>query len=124
MASELCRSHVFAISSYIENSPNSLCEAMQVGLPCVASYAGGIPSLVEQRRTGLLFPVGDAPLLADSIMRIFRDDGLACRLGAAARAEASERHAPERVLSQLLDAYNNVIGHDKESHYSETLARS
>lgn len=124
MADELCRSHVFALSSYIENSPNSLCEAMQVGLPCVASYAGGIPSLVDQGRTGLLFPVGDAPLLADSIMRIFRDDDFAFRLGAAARAEASARHSPERVLAQVLDAYRNVIGHDKESLYSEALARS
>src|SRR5882724_2493605 len=42
MAKELARSHIFAIASYIENSPNSLCEAMQVGMPCVASYVGGI----------------------------------------------------------------------------------
>ena len=64
MTRELRRAHVFAISSYIENSPNSLCEAMQAGMPCVATYAGGIPSLVEDGRTGLLFPPGDAPLLA------------------------------------------------------------
>ncbi len=124
MVRELCRAHVFAISSYIENSPNSLCEAMQVGLPCVASYTGGIPSLVEQGRTGLLFPAGDAPLLADAIGQIFRDDDLACRLGVAARAEASERHAPERVLSQLLNAYKNVIAHDKKPHYTEAVSRS
>jgi glycosyltransferase involved in cell wall biosynthesis len=109
LAKELCRAHVFTISSYIENSPNSLCEAMQVGLPCVASYAGGIPSLVEHGRTGLLFPMGDAPLLADAILRIFRDDDLASRLSWAGRAEASERHAPQRVISQLLNAYERVI---------------
>jgi glycosyltransferase involved in cell wall biosynthesis len=117
MARELCRAHVFAISSYIENSPNSLCEAMQVGLPCVATYTGGIPSLVEHGRTGLLFPTGDAPLLADMIMRIFRDDDLACRLGRAARAEASERHAPQRVVSQLLNAYNHVIANGHETYH-------
>jgi glycosyltransferase involved in cell wall biosynthesis len=115
MAKELCRAHVFAISSYVENSPNSLCEAMQVGLPCVATYTGGIPSLVEHGRTGLLFPTGDAPLLADMILRIFRDDDLACQLGRAARAEASERHAPQRVVSQLLCAYNDVIANSQET---------
>ena len=96
MARELCRAHVFVISSYIENSPNSLCEAMQVGLPCVATYAGGIPSLVRNGSTGLLFPPGDAPLLAEAIARLFREDHLACRMGRAARIEASERHARKR----------------------------
>ena len=110
MARELERAHVFAISSYIENSPNSLCEAMQVGLPCAASYAGGIPGLVDHGRTGFLFPCGDAPLLADSILRIFRDDDLAARLGQAARDEATYRHAPERVVAQLLAAYNHAAG--------------
>ena len=110
MARELCRAHVFAISSYMENSPNSLCEAMQAGLPCVATFAGGMPTLVHHGRTGLLFPPGDAPLLAEAIMRIFRDDDLARRLGREARTEASARHAPRRVVSQVLDAYRAAAG--------------
>jgi glycosyltransferase involved in cell wall biosynthesis len=118
MARELSRAHVFAMSSYVENSPNSLCEAMQVGMPCVASYAGGIPSLLEQGRTGLLFPTGDAPLLADAIMRIFRDDDLAIRLGRAARAEASEQHTPQRVVTQLLDAYTYVISDGRQVYHN------
>jgi len=124
MARELCRAHVFAISSYIENSPNSLCEAMQVGLPCVATYAGGIPSLVEHGRTGLLFPAGDAPLLADMILRIFRDDDLASRLSRAARVEASERHAPQRVTSQVLNAYNDVMANGQEAYYAQAVLQS
>src|SRR5258708_2713571 len=121
MVIQLSRAQVFAISSYIENSPNSLCEAMQVGLPCVATYAGGIPSLVEHGRTGLLFPPGDAPLLADAIMRIFRDDDLATWLGQAARTEASERHAPQRVISQLLNAYDNVVANNHHAEQVQTL---
>lgn len=109
VAGELCRAHVFALASYVENSPNSLCEAMRVGVPCVATYAGGIPSLVEHRRTGLLVPPGDAQVLADTIMSIFRDDNLAIQLGRAAAADASERHAPRVVLSQVLNAYSSVL---------------
>ncbi|HTM50339.1 MAG TPA: glycosyltransferase family 4 protein [Bryobacteraceae bacterium] len=108
MAAELSRAHVFATASYVENSPNSLCEAMQVGLPCVASYTGGIPSLVQHGETGLMFPMGDAPLLADSIARIFRSDELAAHLGDNARIEATSRHAPPKVASQTLAAYNEV----------------
>src|SRR5258708_19667723 len=101
MVIQLSRAQVFAISSYIENSPNSLCEAMQVGLPCVATYAGGIPSLVEHEKTGLLFPTGEAPLLADAILRIFRNEDLAGRLGRAARTEASHPHSPPPFLRHL-----------------------
>jgi glycosyltransferase involved in cell wall biosynthesis len=124
MAAQLSRAHVFAISSYIENSPNSLCEAMQVGLPCVATYVGGIPSLLHHGRTGLLFPPGDAPLLADAIMRIFRDDDLAGRLSRAARAEASERHAPQRVISQLLNCYHDVVANSREAYHVRTVSKT
>jgi glycosyltransferase involved in cell wall biosynthesis len=123
MADQLSRSHVFAISSYIENSPNSLCEAMQAGLPCVATFAGGIPSLVEHGRTGLLFPAGDAALLADSILRIFRSDDLAAGLGRAARASATERHDPQRIVSQLLNAYQTVLA-DGRTTQQELVAVS
>jgi glycosyltransferase involved in cell wall biosynthesis len=109
MSKELSRAHLFATASYVENSPNALCEAMQVGLPCVATYVGGIPSLIKDRQTGLLFPPGDAPLLADAITKIFRDDDFAIGLGRAARIEASKRHAPQRVITQLLNAYHDVV---------------
>lgn len=105
MIRELKRAHVFTIASYIENSPNSLAEAMTLGMPCVASFVGGIPDMVRDNETGLLFPVSDVPLLADKIRRVFADDGLAERLGSNARAVAIERHDPARVKGELLDAY-------------------
>jgi glycosyltransferase involved in cell wall biosynthesis len=109
MTSELLRAHVFAITSYIENSPNSLAEAMLVGMPCVASYVGGIPDMVRTGETGLLYPVDDVPLLADKIRSIFNDDELAVRLGSQARNVARERHDPQRVVEQLIAAYNKIL---------------
>jgi len=109
MAKELSRSHVFAITSFIENSPNSLAEAMQIGMPCVASYVGGIPDMIEDGVTGALFPCGDEALLAQSIRRIFLNDELAVNLGAAARKVAMKRHSPERVVEQLLSAYKDIL---------------
>jgi glycosyltransferase involved in cell wall biosynthesis len=108
MAAQLERAHVFALPSFIENSSNSLCEAMQVGVPSVASYVGGIPSLVDHNQTGLMFPPGDPAVLASSILRIFRDGDLAVRLSRAARAEASQRHAPAHVVSQVMQAYREI----------------
>lgn len=109
MARELTRAHVFTITSYIENSPNSLAEAMQVGLPCVASFTGGIPGMMQDGESGLLTPVGDIPVLADNIRRIFRDDELAVKLGRGASTAAAVRHNPETVVGQLMAAYNRVL---------------
>lgn len=108
MARELLRAHLFVISSYVENSPNSLAEAMLVGMPCVASYVGGIPSMVEDGRTGWLYPVDDIPLLAERIRTVLRDDEAASRVGEAAREVAVRRHDPARVTDQLLAAYGQM----------------
>lgn len=106
---ELLRSHVFAITSYIENSPNSLAEAMLVGMPCIASFVGGIPDMVSNGDTGLLYPVDDVPLLASKIRQVFLDDKLAIRLARNARSVARERHDPRRVTEQLITAYERIL---------------
>jgi L-malate glycosyltransferase len=109
MTTELCKAHVFVIPSLLENSPNSLCEAQLVGLPCVASYCGGIPSLVEEGQTGLLFTAGDATVLAERIRELFVDDHLARKLGAQARQTALTRHDPETVTRTVMKTYESVI---------------
>ena len=110
MARELARSHAFVISSYIENSPNSLAEAMLIGMPCVASFVGGIPSMVDDRRTGLLYPVDDVALLAGRIRQLLSDNEAATRIGVAAREAALARHDPVTVTDQLLAAYGRIAG--------------
>ncbi len=109
MSKELCNSHAFAITSLLENSPNSLCEAQLVGLPCVASYVGGIPSLVDEGKTGLLFPAGDAAVLAERIREIFINDDLARKLGTIARKTALRRHDPQTVVRSVQETYEAVI---------------
>jgi glycosyltransferase involved in cell wall biosynthesis len=110
MAQQLRRSHVFAQPSFVENGSNSLSEAMQVGVPCIAAFTGGMTTTIVIERTGLMFPPGDAAMLAQAIARIFRDDHLATRLGQAARASASVRHDPARVVAQVMRAYRDLAG--------------
>lgn len=109
MKKEMLASHVFISPSYIDNSPNAVCEAQLTGMPVVASYTGGVPSLVEDDRTGLLFPKGDVPMLAQKIQRIFEDDTLAVRLGQCARNVAAERHDPDTIVKDILYAYEKTM---------------
>jgi glycosyltransferase involved in cell wall biosynthesis len=111
MVEQLLRSHIFAITSYIENSPNSLAEAMLTGMPCVASFVGGIPSMISDGITGALTPVGDATLLAHQLRRLMLDNDYAVQLGSNAREAALQRHNPDAVVEQLTDAYRQVLEH-------------
>jgi len=109
MVDELVRSHLFVSASFIENNANAICEAQLVGMPVIASYTGGVPSLVEEGRTGLFFPTGDVPMLAARIRQVFEDDELAVRLGRQAHNVACKRHNPDVIVQQVLNIYEDVL---------------
>ena len=68
----------------------------------VATRVGGIPHLVDDDRTGLLVPQGDARALADAMARLFEDRALAERLGAAALAASRElRWTPDDYAARV-----------------------
>lgn len=78
----------FVLPSLTEGHPKALIEAMACGLPCAASARGGIPSVLEDGVTGLLFDPEDEAEMARTIGRLLADQELARRLGERARVEA------------------------------------
>jgi glycosyltransferase involved in cell wall biosynthesis len=108
MVEELRRSHVFVSPSFIDNSPNAVCEAQLLGMPVISTYTGGVPSLIEDGRTGLFFPTGDAPMMAALLRQVFDDDELAMRLGQQSREVATLRHNPDSIVSEIISVYEHV----------------
>ncbi|MBN1127101.1 MAG: glycosyltransferase family 4 protein [Sedimentisphaerales bacterium] len=108
MANEMEHAHVFALSSFVENSPNAMAEALTVGVPSVVSLAGGIPSLIDDGRDALGFPPGDEAVLAEQIRHIFHDDSLAIQLSRAGRETARLRHSPEAIVQRMVEIYRAV----------------
>jgi glycosyltransferase involved in cell wall biosynthesis len=108
IGAELERAHVFVLPSFIENESNSLLEAQMVGTPAVAAAVGGVPSMVQDGDTGLLFPPGDAGALAQRVQMIFENDALANRLSQGERALARERHEEKKVVASVLGAYQEI----------------
>ncbi len=102
------KSHVFICPSVVENSPNSLCEAMLLGMPVAASRAGGIPDLVKNGEEGLLFPMGDVQALAEDVCNLFENDQFACRLASAAHKTAVVRHNPSTNYQRILEIYRSI----------------
>lgn len=95
--------------SYIDNSPNSLCEAQILGAPVLATHVGGISSLVNHGVSGMLFPANDPYTLASLLKRVLGDRALAESLGAGARREAMRRHNPESIKNRLVEIYKAIL---------------
>ena len=108
VAEELARAAAFVIPSFIENSPNSLAEAMLVGTPCVTSLVGGVPSMVEDGKSALGFQSGDSPCLAHCLRRLFASDALSDDLSAKARSLAATRHNQKVVVERQFETYRAI----------------
>lgn len=112
MLERLLKTHVFVLTSAIENSSNSLGEAMLLGMPCVASNTGGTMDILEHKKEGYLYPYTEPAMCAEYISRLFEDDNLAINLGKNAQITAKERHNPEKNVNTILDIYNEILGED------------
>lgn len=110
MCQQYLKSHVFVCPSSIENSPNSLGEAMILGIPSVASYVGGIPDMLKDKQEGFLYQ-HDAPyMLAHYVCEIFDNAELAGNFSNNARQHASETHDRDGNIMRLIDIYSEIIG--------------
>jgi glycosyltransferase involved in cell wall biosynthesis len=86
---ELLRTATLLVNCNVyDNHPNSIIEAMMIGLPVVAYGVGGIPYIIEDGRTGVLVPSGDIKALADAIIGLVKDPARTERITAEAKAAA------------------------------------
>ncbi|TDT44754.1 glycosyltransferase involved in cell wall biosynthesis [Maribacter spongiicola] len=109
MAQEYLKCNLFICPSSIENSPNSLGEAQLLGVPCIASYVGGIPNMIIHGETGLLYRFEEVEMLAQSIKLIFKDDKLAHILSENSIITASKRHDRKVNCNRNINIYKNII---------------
>jgi colanic acid/amylovoran biosynthesis glycosyltransferase len=81
----IARAHILVLPSFMEGLPIVLIEAMAIGTPVIASRVAGIPELVEDGQSGLLFTPSDWGALASCMRRLINDEALRARLARAGR---------------------------------------
>jgi len=105
-------------SEWYENNPISVLEAFALGMPVIGSRIGGIPELIKDKETGLLFEPGNAEDLRSKIKYLLASPDKAAQMGKNARALVEKEYNPERHYEKLIEIYHKVIKAKDESYKS------
>lgn len=137
MRDQYLKCGLFVCSSSIENSPNSLGEAMLLGMPCVSADVGGIPDIFSAGRDGIMYEGFRSPRIkfnnADNLNgeQSGQLESIAARLAAAviemwsdpskmdeycknARNHAEKTHDPRQNYLKMLEIYSDIIERSKD----------
>lgn len=98
---------IFLNGSEIDNQPLSILEAFSCGLPVVTTAAGGIPDIVEDRRTGMVVAPGDYSDMANRAIELLNDPVLTKRIVEQARQECV-KYSWEKVRDAWLNVYHSL----------------
>ena len=108
MKKQYLETEVFVSPSVIENSPNSVGEAMLLGMPVVASNVGGVADMLEHNKEGYLYQA-DAPyLLAYYIAEFFENQDREKEFGKKAKIHAEKTHNKKENFQKLLQIYESI----------------
>lgn len=122
MKEQYLRCGTFVCPSVIENSPNSLGEAMLLGVPCVTAEVGGITSIFFNRQDGIAYPGYASPeyaeeqdkesaqarVLAHAVLRMWSDEEMMKEYSANASAHAARTHDGQANYKRLLEIYEAI----------------
>lgn len=108
MKERFLKSHVFVCCSTIENSPNSLGEAMMLGVPSVSSDVGGVKNLFTHEVDGFIYQADAYYMAASYIMKLFDNDSLAISFSNNEREHAINIYNKKKNLEDTIKIYKRV----------------
>jgi glycosyltransferase involved in cell wall biosynthesis len=105
---ESAASVVVLSSRSLEGTPGVLLDALALGKPIVATSVGGVPEVIEDGKSGLIVPPGDAEALGRAIARVLLDAKLSHELSGGARARAP-MFTIERTVDRTMEIYRELL---------------
>lgn len=112
----LLEADLYIHCAYVDNSPNSICEAQYLGLPVIATNVGGVPSLFsENYPSDMLVPTNDPYYLASKIIEVLHSSEQIRRMSELNYQIARRRHSEDNIYDNLLSVYKQIVL-DNENH--------
>lgn len=108
MKREYLRANVFVSASSIENSPNSVGEAMILGTPVVSSDVGGVKNLLEHNKEGFIYQHDASYMLAYYVMKLFENCDQAREFSFAARKHANRIYSVQNNIDTMMNIYRDI----------------
>jgi len=96
-------------SEWYENCPMSVLESMACGKPVIGAKIGGIPELIDHKRTGLVFEPGNAEQLSEDINYLLDNPRLIVQMGKEGRLKAENENNPTLNFRKTIDVYNHLL---------------
>lgn len=107
---------VYLHAARADTFPTVILEAMACGTPVVATAVDGIPEQIIEGETGFLVPAGDAPALAKRLTCLAQSSDLLRVMGTSASRNAADRFSLERMVTDYVQFYQEVIEQRTETH--------
>ena len=109
MISQYIKTNVFLQASVMENSPNSLGEAMYLGVPCVASDVGGTSSFLKNEEDGILYDHSDLSRAVEGIIRAFKGDRVTIQMAETGQKKAALQYDYAKGYKEYMDMYTEML---------------
>lgn len=109
MCERLESAEIFVMPSTIENSPNTLGEAMILGVPCISAFIGGIGQMAKDEEEILYYRDNDPVYLAYQIKRLFTNRNLYEKLSENGQKRARNNHDKDKNFKDLINAYHTIL---------------
>jgi glycosyltransferase involved in cell wall biosynthesis len=111
LLAEMEKATFLVLPTLEDNCPMVVLEAMAVGLPVIASQVGGIPDLIEEGKTGLMFDPTNPDSMRRATSRMMDDLELRSEIIRAARERARRLYHPQVIASKHREIYSSVLKH-------------
>jgi glycosyltransferase involved in cell wall biosynthesis len=105
----------FALTSQSEGMPQAVLEASIAGVPVIASRVGGLPEVIDDGKTGLLFEHGDEASLVSGLLDLLTNRPRALRLAEFAQARVESRFSIRRMAAEYHEHYLEMLGRQQQS---------
>ncbi len=114
MVRSMLNVHTYVLSSCIENGPNTMMEAMSLGVPCVCSYVGGAMQFAQENKEALFYRFEEPEILAYELDRIWQNDELARSLSENARQRAKRFETFKEVYEKYDLMYHDLASGNRK----------